>query len=166
MQPSMPSPAQLGVILAATLTSIADAQNKAAINLYNQAVTIYRKIYGTNPGPGAPPLPTPPLLATVNSAVVESLEVSPPADDSGWLAVYTYAPYQPPTPPVVPTPTPTMVVQAFGEGYPGFFELAPDSPAVSVGTSVKIAGLEYIKEVVSQSPFAPNGQVTAWKVAA
>lgn len=160
----MSTPAELAPILAATLTSIANAQNAAAINSYNQAVTVYRKIYGTSPGPGAPAPPMPPLLASVNAPLVESLEVSAAPTDAQWLSVYSYSPYQPPATPVAPTPTPNVVVEPFGEGFPGFFDLAPDSPAIWVGTSVKIAGVEYIKQVVSESPFAPNGQVTAWKV--
>lgn len=162
----MSSPAELAPILAATLTSIANAQNSSAINSYNQAVTVYRKIYGTSPSPSAPPPPLPPQLASVNTAAVEALEVSAAPTDAQWLAVYSYSTYQPPSVPAIPTPTPNVVVQPFGEGFPGFFELAPDSPSISVGTAIGINGRLYIKEVVSQSPFAPNGQVTAWKVQA
>jgi hypothetical protein len=162
---TIPTPAQLGVLLAQTLTSIANAQNAAAINTYDQNMTIYTKSYGTNPSTSAPPPPVPPQIVTINSALVEQLELQAPnVTDAQWLEIYSYSTYEPPPPSPPPAPTlPTIVVQPFGPGYPGYFELAPDSPLIPQGTKVNIATVTYVKENLVQFPFAPNGWITAWK---
>jgi hypothetical protein len=163
--PSVPSPQQIAQELANTLVTISNAKNAAAITNYNQAVTFYTKIYGMQPSASAPPKPTSPEIESVNTDLVIQLDLqSPPVQDSAWLGIYTYSQY---VPPIVPPPAiqmPTIVVQPFGTGYEGFFELAPDSPSISPGQTVVISGVTYEKEIIGQSPFAPNGQITAWKV--
>jgi hypothetical protein len=158
------TPQQLAPILASTLVTISNGLNAAAINEYNQAMTLYTKLFGVNPPSSAYPKPVPPQIQVVNTTLVEQLEVQIPfPTEAEWAGIYSYQTYIPPPLPTPVIPEPTTVVEPFGAGFPNYFELAPDSPSVSVGTKVTINGIVYIKEVVSQSPFAPNGQVTAWK---
>jgi hypothetical protein len=163
--PPMPSPAQLGVLLGQTLTAIANAQNSAAILIYQKAVTLYYKSYGSSPIPSAPAPPVPPKIVTVNTTLVESLELANVGSitPEQWLSIYSYTTYPvigPPAP--APVTLPTIVIQPFGPGFPNYFELSPDGPQIPVGQEVTIAGVKYVKLVVAQSPFGPNGVITAW----
>ena len=159
---TQPSPAQLGALLASTLTMISNARNAEEEQIYQQDMTIYAKIYGTSPNSSAPALPQPPQIEAVNSALVVQLEEANDSNPAHWLEIYSYT--TAPTIPLAPPPItlPTIVVQPFGPGFPGYFELAPDSPSIPVGQQVTISENVYFKEVVGENPFAPNGVVTAW----
>jgi hypothetical protein len=159
----MLTPSELAPLLAASLQKITDARNASEILEYNQAVTLYTKIYGVNPNPNSPPPPTPPQIEILNQNLVMELETKSDTNDADWLAIYSYETYKPVTPPSPSINLPTLVVEPFGPGYPGYFELAPDSPSVTPGTSVIINGITYNKENIGQSPFSPTGFITAWK---
>lgn len=160
----MSTPQELAPILAARLKFLSDARNTEEILEYNQGMTIFTKIYGTNPNPDnlkfRPPLPQ---IESVDTDLVVKLESNSVTDDTQWLKIYSYKTYIPPpiNPPSVNLPT--LVVEPFGVGYPNYFELAPDSPSVTPGTSVTINGIKYTKENIGQSPFSPTGFITAWK---
>jgi hypothetical protein len=74
----------------------------------------------------------------------------------------------PPAPLVSTLPTPPTVTltvaQPVGNDFPGFYEMNGDSPAIAVGFMVSLGdGFNYTKTIIGHSPFAPNGNITAWK---
>lgn len=128
---TQPSPTQLGITLGQSLTSIANAQNQAAKANYEQAVAVYFATYGTEPAPGSPALPTPPMLTLVDANAVLALELQANAlliagkaaglDLLDWNSIYSYVQYVPPVPvplvPTVTTHTGTPVMTPFGEEW-------------------------------------------------
>lgn len=74
----------------------------------------------------------------------------------------------PPAPIVLTLPPPPSinltVAQPSGDEFPGFYEMNGDSPAIPVGYLVSLGdGFNYVKTIIGHSPFAPNGNMTAWK---
>ncbi len=146
----------------AALKQVASAMNKSAIIIYNNAVNSVKDQNLWNQSMGRPllPMPQPPMLKIVNESLVIANEQG--VGEKDWSQVFFNVPYVPIVPP--PPPAPAVVIGTEQLYYPGFFTTTQgDGPSVAIGSVVNQAGHSYKKTVIGHSPFAPDGNVTAWQ---
>jgi len=159
-----PDQNQVAQAMIDTAKQLATIYNTNAVNSYNLAVSNFNqnlpqlKVLGLP----IPPAPVPPMLMVVdeNAILRYELNLTPWVTPSPFFQYVQYVPIV--TPP--PDNHPSLKIEQAIPEYPGFFEVNGDGPSISVGTTFKDdLGHVYKKTVISYSPFAPNGQVTAWQ---
>jgi hypothetical protein len=144
------------------LKQVASAMNKSTIITYTNTINSIKDQNLWNQSMGRPliPIPPPPMLKIVNEALVTANEQG--VGEKDWSQVFFDVPYVPIVAP--PPPAPAVVIGTEELYYPGFFTTtAGDSPDVGIGSVVTQGGHSYKKTVIGHSPFAPNGNVTAWQ---
>lgn len=146
---TVPTPLEIAQLGADHAQKMFGALNAAAIAVYNKAVASYYAVYGTHPGPGAPPLPAPPMLSTVDASMYIQLSGEINVLDSEWAKVVISFPYIPVNPPP-PTPaTPLYTIGAPNPYMQGFF-------AVSVSTNAH-DDLRDGTKIVAENMATPDG---------
>lgn len=78
------------------------------------------------------------------------------------LVYWPHPPNYKPAPPPPPTSTTFTVKDPLGPSYPNAYNVTGDGPNIPVGTSFTQDNHTYTKTIIGHSPFAPNGNVTAW----
>lgn len=119
-------------------------------------------LYNSNAAAGHPSaLPT---IFTFHPDVYIALTMEQSANPAAvldWSQTVTMSVFVPPATPVSSGPhPPTAVVEPVSEDYPGWFELAPDSLAIAVGTTVVISSVTYKKGQYSEDFIGPK---LAWQ---
>lgn len=153
------------------MKKIASVKNQNEILKYNNAVTSVTAQNAWLLAVNRPllPMPTPPMMLVVNEALIKQNEgqtfvagggSATDSDKQDWN-VFFEVPYVPVVAPPPPPPQIHVNLAAF-EG-PGLFGADGDGPQVPVGTQITQDGHTYMKIVIGHSPFAPNGNVTAWQ---
>lgn len=153
---------QLSPVTASLIKSqkdLAKIYNDAAVADYN--IKLANAQSNLDRGFSAP-LPKAPMLMIVDENAIINTEQNY-LTGSAQPSFVTWIQYVP----IVaapPAPRP-LVLSATVTGYPGFYEADGDGPDIKVGTVDPLGqtGHSYRKTVVSQSPFAPNGQVCLWQ---
>lgn len=155
------------------MRAVAAAENASAIIDYNNQVESVAKNNATNKSLGIPlvPVPQPPMLKVVNTALIAQNEsevfaagggTAVDSDKQDW-DIFFEVPYVPVVPPAPTHPAIVVNLDAF-EG-PGLYGADGDGPDVPAGTVVAGPGGvgSFRKTVIGRSPFAPGGVVTAWQ---
>lgn len=108
------------------------------------------------------PLPPPPDILIVNEAAAAEYDTEIGNETVDFNSQFTTIPYVR----IINTPTPpptTLTIEEESPNYPGFFEMNGDNPTIALGFVATVAGHQYKKVKISESPFAPNGIVSLWQ---